>query len=181
MTTQSQSNTQWNLDPMHSEVQFKVKHLVISNVTGTFNTFSASAQTVGETWENAHIEFSADINSIDTNNEQRDAHLKSAEFFDAEKFPQIQFKSTAFTAKGENQFELTGDLSIKGITKSITLNTEFGGEMVDPYGNHKAGFELSGEINRHDFDLTWNAVTEAGGVVVGPSIRLIANIQFAKA
>ncbi len=181
MTTQSQSNTHWNLDPMHSEVQFKVKHLVISTVTGTFNTFTASAQTIGETWENAEFEFSADINSIDTNNEQRDAHLKSAEFFDAEKYPQIQFKSTSFTQKSEDQFELQGDITLKGVTKNITLNAEFGGEMVDPYGNHKAGFEVSGEINRLDFDLTWNAVTEAGGVVVGPNIKLIMNIQLAKA
>lgn len=181
MTTQSQNTTQWNLDPTHSEVQFKVKHLVISTVTGAFNSFSATAHTNEAGWENAQIEFTADINSIDTNNEQRDGHLKSAEFFDAESFPQLQFKSTQFTHKSDNQYELQGDLTIKNVTKNVTLNVEFGGEMVDPYGNHKAGFEVSGEINRHDFDLTWNAVTEAGGVVVGPNIKLLMNIQFAKA
>ncbi len=181
MTTQSQSTTQWNLDPTHSEVQFKVKHLVISTVTGAFNSFSATAHTNEEGWNNAQIEFTADINSIDTNNEQRDGHLKSAEFFDAESFPQLQFKSTQFTHKSDNQYELQGDLTIKNVTKNVSLNVEFGGEMVDPYGNHKAGFEVSGEINRHDFDLTWNAVTEAGGVVVGPNIKLLMNIQFAKA
>ncbi len=181
MTTQAQSNTQWNLDPMHSEVQFKVKHLVISTVTGTFNSFNATAHTEGDSWENAQIEFTADINSIDTNNEQRDGHLKSAEFFDVEQFPQISFKSSTFKNISGDKFELTGDLTLKGVTKNITLNAEFGGTMVDPYGNHKAGFELSGEINRHDFDLTWNAVTEAGGVVVGPNIRLLANIQLTKA
>lgn len=181
MATESHNATQWNIDPTHSEVQFKVKHLVISTVTGTFNTFSATAYTPVEGWNNAQIEFTTDINSIDTNNEQRDVHLKSAEFFDAETYPQLKFKSTEFAQKSENRYELTGDLTIKNVTKNVTLQVEFGGEMVDPYGNHKAGLEVSGEINRHDFDLTWNAVTETGGVVVGPNIKLLMNIQFAKA
>jgi polyisoprenoid-binding protein YceI len=181
MTTQAQPTTTWNLDPMHSEVQFKVKHLVISTVTGTFNQFEATAQTAGDHWEQAAIAFSADINSIDTNNEQRDAHLKSAEFFDAESHPKIRFESTSFTQTNGNNYDLIGNLTIKGITKEVRLNAEFGGTMTDPYGNHKAGFEVTGEINRFDFDLTWNAVTEAGGVVVGPNIKLAINLQLARA
>lgn len=181
MSTQSQTQNTWNLDAMHSEVQFKVKHLVISTVTGTFNSFNATAITKDDSWENAEINFSADINSIDTNNEQRDGHLASAEFFDAEKYPQLTFNSTSFTKTNNDTYELSGDLTIKGITKNVTLKAIFGGEMVDPYGNHKAGFEVTGEINRFDFDLTWNAITEAGGVVVGPTIKLEMNIQLAKA
>ncbi len=178
MTTQNQ--TQWNLDSTHSEIQFKVKHLVISTVTGNFNAFSAHVTQTSTDWENALIEFSADINSINTNNTDRDNHLKSAEFFDAEQFPTLNFKSTSFQAKGNNKFELVGDLTIKGTTKSITLTAELGGEMVDPWGNHKVGFELNGEIVREEFGLTWNAVTEAGGVVVGPVVKLHANVQFVK-
>lgn len=180
MTSQAQATTQWNLDPTHSEVQFKVKHLVISTVTGSFNQFNAAATTHSESWENAEITFSADINSIDTNNEQRDGHLKSADFFDAENHPTLNFKSTSFTKKSDNQYALVGDLTLKGTTKSVTLNAEFGGEMVDPYGNHKAGFEVTGEINREEFGLTWSAVTEAGGVVVGANVKLHMNIQLVK-
>jgi len=178
MTTQNQ--TQWNLDPTHSEVQFKVKHLVISTVTGNFNAFSASIHQNSANWENSQIEFSAEINSIDTNNTDRDNHLKSAEFFDAEQFPTLNFKSTSFQSKGDNKFDLTGELTIKGTTKTITLAAELGGEMVDPWGNHKVGFEINGEIVREEFGLTWNAVTEAGGVVVGPVVKLHGNVQFVK-
>jgi polyisoprenoid-binding protein YceI len=181
MSTAAQNTQTWSLDPTHSEVQFKVKHLVISTVTGSFNAFSAEAHTQDENWENAEIQFSAEINSIDTNNEQRDGHLKSPEFFDAEQFPTLAFKSTSFTKKSDTHYNLIGDLTIKGITKSVTLDAEFGGTMTDPYGQHKAGFEISGSIDRHDFGLTWNAVTEAGGVVVGPTIKLIMNIQMVKA
>jgi polyisoprenoid-binding protein YceI len=180
MSTAAQNTQNWSLDPTHSEVQFKVKHLVISTVTGTFNAFSANAVTNGEDWENAQIRFSASINSIDTNNEQRDTHLKSAEFFDADTYPTLDFNSTSLTKKSENLYTINGDLTIKGITKNIQLEAEFGGAMVDPYGNHKAGFEINGLIDRHDFGLTWNAVTEAGGVVVGPSIKLHMNIQWTK-
>ena len=179
MTTQAISK--WNLDAAHSEVQFKVKHLVISTVTGSFKEFSANIEKHGDSWANAAIEFSAAIDSIDTNNADRDGHLKSPEFFDAAQFPHISFKSTSFNEKSSNVFELVGDLTLKGVTKSVTLNAELGGEMVDPWGNHKVGFEVSGEINREEFGLTWNAVTEAGGLVVGPNVKLIMNVQFAPA
>jgi polyisoprenoid-binding protein YceI len=177
MTTQTV--TKWVLDPMHSEVQFKVKHLVISNVTGQFKSFEGQLETVADNFEGAEIEFSLDVNSIDTNQEQRDGHLKSAEFFDAEKFPKISFKSTSFEKAGDD-YKLNGHLTIKGITKPVTLAVDHGGSATDFYGNTKAGFEITGKINRKEFGLTWDGVTEAGSIVVGEDIKLNINVQFAK-
>ncbi|HEY1010871.1 MAG TPA: YceI family protein [Daejeonella sp.] len=171
--------TKWVLDPTHSEVLFKVKHLVISTVTGTFKVFNGSFETENEDFSNADIEFSLDANSIDTNQEQRDAHLRSADFFDAEKFPVISFKSTSFIKKGDD-YELTGDLTVKNVTKRVKLDVELGGVATDAYGNEKAGFEITGKISRKEFDLTWSAVTEAGAIVVGDEIKLNINLQFAK-
>ena len=165
----------WKIDPTHSEIQFKVKHLVISTVTGHFRSFDAKAETDGDGVENARITFEADINSIDTNQEDRDNHLKSPDFFDAENHPKMIFESTSFD--GET---LEGNLTIKGETHPVKLDVDFGGEATDPYGNHKAGFEISGKINRKQFGLTWSAVTEAGGVVVGDEVKLSANIQMVK-
>ncbi len=170
----------WNIDPMHSEVQFKVKHLVISTVTGNFNKFSATLDTVGDGFEGADVHFDADIASISTNNEQRDSHLQSADFFDAASFPQLTFASTAFRKISEEAYEVTGDLTIRGTTRSITLQAEYGGTTVDPYGQTKAGFEAVGKISRKEFGLTWNATTEAGGVVVSDEVKLILNVQFIK-
>lgn len=170
----------WVIDPTHSEVQFKVKHLVISTVTGSFKSFEGSVQTEGDSFDGASIQFTADVNSIDTNMEQRDGHLKSADFFDAENFPKLTFVSTSFVQKGDDEFALTGDLTLRGVTKSISLAVSYGGQMVDFYGNTKAGFELNGKINRKDFGLNWGAVTEAGGVVVSDEVKLHFNIQVAK-
>ena len=173
--------TKWVVDPMHSEVQFKVKHLVISTVTGFFKSFEGSMETEGDGFDDAKINFAIDIDSIDTNQSQRDGHLKSPEFFDAEKYPQITFTSTSFKSAGEeDEYKLTGDLTVKGVTKSVTLDAEFGGSADDFYGNTKAGFEVTGKINRKEFGLTWDGVTEAGSVVVGEDIKLSINIQFAK-
>lgn len=169
----------WVLDPMHSEVQFKVKHLVISTVTGTFKVLDGSVETATEDFSDAQIEFSLDVNSIDTNQGDRDNHLKSADFFDAEKYPLIKFKSTAFTKSGDD-YTLEGHLTIKDVTKPVTLAVDFGGTATDFYGNVKAGFEVTGKINRKDFGLTWNGITEAGSVVVGEDIKLAINVQFAK-
>jgi len=176
----TQTLTKWVLDPMHSEVQFKVKHLVISTVTGSFKTFEGELETENDDFADAKINFSLDVNSLDTNQEQRDGHLKSAEFFDAENFPKISFQSTSFKKTGSGDFELKGDLTIKGITKPVTLSVEHGGSAADFYGNTKAGFEITGKINRKEFGLTWDGVTEAGSVVVGEDIKLIINVQFAK-
>ena len=172
--------TIWVLDPMHSEVQFKVKHLVISTVSGFFKSFEGELDTENDDFSDAKISFSLDINSIDTNQSQRDEHLKSAEFFDAEKYPKISFKSTSFTKSGEDEYKLAGDLTVKDVTKPVTLDVEFGGSADDFYGNTKAGFEISGKINRKDFGLTWDGVTEAGSIVVGEDIKLLINVQFAK-
>lgn len=170
----------WALDPTHSEAQFKVKHLVISTVTGTFKSFEGSFESDSEDFEGAAISFSLDTNSIDTNQEQRDGHLKSGDFFDVENYPKITFKSTSFTKKKGDDYKLVGDLTIKDVTKSVELEVELGGIAVDPYGNIKAGFEVSGKINRKDFGLTWSAITEAGAVVVGEDIKLQFNVQFVK-
>ena len=181
METAAATITKWVIDPMHSEVQFKVKHLVISTVTGFFRSFEGSMETDGDNFEDAKISFAIDIDSIDTNQSQRDGHLKSADFFDAEKYPQITFSSTSFKATGdEDEYKLTGDLTVKGVTKSVTLDAEFGGSADDFYGNTKAGFEVSGKINRKEFGLNMDVVTEAGSVVVGEDIKLMINIQFTK-
>jgi polyisoprenoid-binding protein YceI len=172
--------TKWVLDPMHSEVQFKVKHLVISTVSGFFKSFEGDLETENDDFTDALINFSLDIDSIDTNQSQRDGHLKSPEFFDAEKYPKIIFKSTSFTKEGDDEYTLKGDLTIKGITNPVTMAVEHGGVAADFYGNTKAGFEITGKINRKEFGLTWDGVTEAGSIVLGEDIKLIINVQFAK-
>ena len=173
------ATTKWVLDPTHSEVQFKVKHLVISTVTGAFKSFEGSLETDSEDFQNAKVNITLDVNSIDTNQEQRDGHLKSAEFFDAEKYPKISFTSTSLTKDGDD-YKLNGDLTIKDVTKPVSLDVEYGGSAGDFYGNTKAGFEVTGKINRKEFGLTWDGVTEAGSIVVGEEIKLIINVQFTK-
>jgi polyisoprenoid-binding protein YceI len=172
--------TKWAIDPAHSEVQFKVKHLVISTVTGTFKSFDGSLETENDDFSDAQINFSLDTNSIDTNQPDRDTHLKSADFFEAEKYPQITFRSTSFEKVEGEQYKLRGDLTIKDVTKPVTLNVEFGGTANDFYGNVKAGFEVSGKINRKEFGLVWNGITEAGAIVVGEDVKLNINVQFAR-
>lgn len=174
------SNSTWALDPAHSEITFKVKHLMITNVTGTFASFSASAETEGDDFSAAKISFSADVASISTNNEQRDGHLKSGDFFDAEKYPSLTFASTSFDKVDDENYKLSGDLTVKGVTKSVTLDVEFGGITKDPWGQTKAGFTLKGAINRSDFGLEWNAALETGGVLVSEKVTLNAEIQVTK-
>ena len=174
------ATTKWTLDPTHSEVQFKIKHLVISTVTGSFKTFQGSAQSEGDDFENADLEFSLDVDSVDTNQEMRDGHLRGEEFFDSAKYPKISFKSTSFTKTGDDTYKVTGDLTMKDVTKPVTLEAEYGGSAVDFYGNTKAGFEVTGKINRKEFGLSWGGITEAGAIVLGDDVKLIANVQFAK-
>ena len=174
------TTTKWVVDPTHSEVQFKVKHLVISTVTGAFKTFSGEAFTDGSDFENARINFMLDVKSVDTNQAQRDEHLRSGDFFEAESYPQIEFKSTSFTRVSDDNYKLIGDLTMKGVTKPIELQAEFGGSAKDAYGNTKYGFEVTGKINRKEFGLTYNALTETGGLALGEDIKLIANIQIAQ-
>lgn len=170
--------TKWAIDPTHSEITFKVKHLMISNVKGEFRTFQAHID--GEDFTNSTISANIDTNSISTNNNDRDTHLKSPDFFEVEKYPEITFVSTSFKKVDENEYELAGNLTMKGITKEIKLNTEFGGFMKDPYGNEKAGFSINGKLNRKDFGLNWNAALETGGVMVGNEIKVNAEVQFVK-
>ena len=173
--------TTWKLDPTHSEVAFKVKHLVITTVTGYFRSFDGTVVTENEDdFTTGKVDFTIDTTSIDTNQSQRDEHLKSADFFDAANHPQIAFTSTAIEEKGGDEFVLRGDLTIGETTKPVKFDVEFGGTVTDPYGNFKAGFEVAGKISRKEFGLTWSAVTEAGAVVVSDDVKIQASVQFVK-
>ncbi|WP_417238318.1 YceI family protein [Bizionia sp.] len=169
------NNTNWSIDTAHSEIAFKVKHMMISTVTGHFEDFQATAKTNGDVFNNAILEFSAKTASINTKNKDRDTHLKSDDFFNSEKFPEMTFVSKSF-----NGDTLVGDLTIRDVTKEITLDAELNGIAVDPYGQTKAGFEMTGNINRKDFNLTWSAVTEAGSIVVSDKVKLVIDVQFIK-
>lgn len=172
--------TTWAIDPTHSEVEFKIKHLVISTVKGIFKEFTGSVDVDGEDFTTAEFHFEANVDSIFTNQTDRDNHLKSADFFDVSNFPKITFNSTAVAKKSEDTYTITGDLTVRDVTKTIQLTAEFGGVATDPYGNVKAGFEITGAINRKEFGLTFHAVTEAGNIVLGEDIKLNINLQFAK-
>ncbi|MDB5119408.1 MAG: YceI family protein [Sphingobacteriales bacterium] len=170
----------WKIDPTHSDIQFRVKHLMITTVTGYFREFDLEVETETDDFHTAKkMEFTANINSIDTNNAQRDTHLKSADFFNAEEFGQLHFSGKKYEDGGDD-VKLQGDLTIRGITKPVSLNVEFGGIVVDPYGQTKAGFAIDGKISRKEFGLTWGAVTEAGSVVVGDEIKIHAEVQVIK-
>lgn len=176
------ANVKWNLDPTHSEIQFKVKHLMITNVTGSFTDFSVTAESADDKFTSPQVSFSAKINSINTGNEQRDGHLKSADFFDAEKYPELTFVSSEATPiDEEGNFNLIGDLTIRDITKKVTIKAEFGGVAKDPWGNVKAGFTIATKINRADYGLTWNAPIETGGVLVSEEVRISGEIQLVQA
>ena len=167
----------WNLDPSHSEVQFKVKHMVISTVTGNFDNFEAMAESNSDDFFFFYFEFAAHVNTINTKNTDRDNHLKSDDFFAAEKFPEMKFESTSGIQNGK----VEGTLEIRGEKKPITLNADFGGVITDPWGLTRAGFEFSGDINRKDFGLGWSQVTEAGGLVVSDKVKLLINLEFTQA
>ena len=170
----------WKIDPAHSEIQFKVKHLMITTVTGYFKTFDLEVETETDDFNTAKkIESIADIDSIDTNNAQRDTHLKSNDFFNVEDHPQLKFVGKKYESSGD-EATLHGDLTIRDVTKPISLKVEFGGTVVEPWGQQKAGFTIDGKINRKDFNLTWNAVTEAGQVVVSNEIKIHAEVQLVK-
>lgn len=170
-----EKNTNWTIDNVHSEIAFKVKHMMISTVTGYFDDFQATAKTDGDNFKNATVEFSAKTASINTKTKDRDAHLKSDDFFNAEKYPELRFVSKSFDGE-----KLIGDLTIRDVTKEITLDVDFNGIAVDPYGQTKAGFEINGEVSRKDFNLSWNAITEAGSIVVSDKVKLEVDVQFIK-
>lgn len=167
--------TKWNIDTAHSEISFKVKHMMISSITGHFEDFNATVETDNEGFNNADFHFKAKTGSINTKNDDRDKHLKSDDFFNAETYREIIFKSKSFDGN-----TLVGDLTVKDVTKEIKLDVDFNGTAVDPYGQTKAGFEISGTINRKDFNLAWSAITETGSIVVGDTVKLSIALQFIK-
>ena len=174
------ANQTWALDPTHSELQFKIKHLMISTVSGQFNQFKATVETNDDDFTNAKVRFEAAVDSISTNNEQRDAHLKNGDFFDAEKYPAIIFDSDRMEKTGDDEYKLYGSLTMRGISKKIILNAEFGGITKDPWGNTRTGFSVTGKINRYDFGMSFGAVSETGGLLLGDEVKINANVQFVK-
>ncbi len=173
-------NTTWTVDNLHSQIGFKVKHMMITNVSGTFGTFNAEAHTNGDHFDHAEFSFSAAIDSINTGVADRDAHLKSDDFFNAETYPELKFRSTGMNKKDEENYVISGEMTIRDVTKPIELHADFGGIVVDPYGQTKAGFSISGKIKRSEFGLKWSAITEAGSIVVSDDIKLDCEIQFIK-
>jgi polyisoprenoid-binding protein YceI len=178
MTTTTNSLTKWSVDTMHSEIGFKVKHMMITNVKGEFKNFTVEVD--GDDIFKSVLNVTVDASSISTNSDQRDGHLKSADFFDAENHKELSFKSTSFKKKDDDEYELKGLLTIKGISKEVSLDVEFGGINKDPWGNEKAGFSFKGKINRKDWGLNWNAALETGGVLVSEEVKITGEIQFVK-
>ena len=174
------TKTRWAIDLAHSEVGFKVKHMMITNVSGKFVKFDASIETEEDTFENSHIEFTGQVDSLTTGNADRDVHLLSPDFFDAAAYPKIKFVSTSIKKIDWNTFELYGDLSMHGVSKFIKLDVEYSGKMLDPWGNEKLGMTVMAKLNRKDWGLNWNTALEAGGVLVGDEIRLDIGLQFIK-
>jgi polyisoprenoid-binding protein YceI len=174
------ANTKWIIDPAHSEILFKVKHMMITNVKGEFRSFTGELSSEGTNFIADSINVTINASSIFTNSDDRDAHLKSADFFDVENYKELSFAGTSLKKIDDENFQLTGDLTIKGVSRSVTLDIEFGGINKDPWGNEKAGFSINGKINRKDWGLTWNAALETSGVLVSDEVKLSAEVQFVK-
>jgi len=175
-----ETKSKWVIDPVHTEIAFKVKHLMITNVKGVFKEFDASIYTTGDDFMTAEVDFWMNPASIDTGSADRDKHLKSADFFDVENHKEITFRGNTYEKVDEDSYELYGDLTVRGITKRIKLDVEFGGVVKDPWGNEKAGFSINGKINRKDWDLNWNAALEAGGWLVSDEVRISCEVQLLK-
>lgn len=178
METAVKTTTKWVLDPSHSELTFKVKHMMITNVKGEFKNLKVEVD--GDDIFKSTLNVTIDASSINTNNTDRDNHLKSADFFDVENHKDLTFKSTSFKQKDDDEYELKGILTIKGISKEVKLKVEFGGINKDPWGNQKAGFSVEGKINRKEWGLNWNAALETGGVLVSEEVKISGEIQFVK-
>lgn len=170
----------WTLDPSHSELGFKIRHLMITNVSGAFASFRAEAATEGEDFNTAQINVSVDMDSITTHNKQRDAHLLNSDFFEVDKFPELKFQSTKMEAAGPDSFLLRGELTMKGVTQPVTLDVEFGGVTRDPWGSDRAGFTVSGKIRRSDWGVNFNSVLETGGVALGEEVKIHGELQMVK-
>jgi polyisoprenoid-binding protein YceI len=180
LSTASFAQVKWSVDPAHSGLQFNISHLVISEVTGTFKKFDGSISSKDDNFTDAAIEVLIDVNSINTDNEKRDAHLKGDDFFNAEKFPQMKFKSKSFKKVSGNKYILSGDLTIRDVTKAVELTVIYNGTIKDPWGNTRAGFKVSGSINRMDYGLKWNQLLESGGAVVGEIVNFTSNLELTK-
>lgn len=174
------NQTKWVLDPTHSEIDFKVRHMMITNVKGEFRVFNAVILTEGDDFSKGSVELNIESGSVFTNNNDRDKHLKSADFFDAENHKELKFTSSSLTKLDDDNYKLNGILDFRGIKKQVSFDVEFGGINKDPWGNLKAGFSLSGKINRKDWGLNWNAALETGGVLVSDEVRINAEVQFVK-
>jgi polyisoprenoid-binding protein YceI len=172
--------TKWVLDRSHSEIEFKVRHMMISNVGGSFQEFTADVETEDDDFESVKVHFEIGVNSINTNNEQRDQHLKSPDFFDAANHPKIIFDSTKFEKTGGGNYKLHGNLTIRETTKPVSFDVEYGGTINDPWGNVRAGFTLEGKVNRKEYGLHWSALTETGGLVAGDDVKFTAGVEFVK-
>lgn len=170
----------WTIDPVHSEILFKVRHMMITNVTGTFDRFEAKMNSSESDFSDAEISFEAEVASVNTRNEQRDEHLRSNDFFDAEKFPKISFVSKGFSKIADSKYKMTGDFNLKGITKEIVLDVNFTGVVIDPWGQVKSGFEMETILKRADYGLNWNAQSEDGSVVLSEDVRLQVTAQMIK-
>lgn len=177
-TATGKTQTKWVLDPAHSEITFKVRHMMISNVKGEFQNFTVDVD--GEDITMSNVQVIIEAPSITTNNEDRDNHLKSADFLDIENHKEITFKSTSVDQKNDDEYELKGLLTIKGISKEVSLDVELGGIAKDPWGNEKAGFSVNGQLNRKDWGLNWNTALETGGVLVGDKVNISGEVQFTK-
>jgi polyisoprenoid-binding protein YceI len=173
-------STLWVLDPTHSELQFKIKHLMISTVTGQFNQFKGTVKTYGDDFTTAKVHFEAEINSISTNNQQRDEHLKAGDFFNAEEYPNLVFQGERMEKTGEDEYKLYGTITIRDVSKKVVLDVELGGITKDPWGNVRTGFSITGKINRQDYGISFGAVSETGGLLLGDEVKINANVQFVK-
>jgi len=174
------ANTKWALDPTHSEIHFKIRHMMVSNVTGSFKQFTATVETQDEDITTAKVHFTAEIDSISTNNEQRDGHLKTGDFFDAANHPQISFNGEGLQRTGDDEYKMHGVLTMRGVSKEVVLNVEFGGIVQDPWGNTRTGFTVTSKINRKDFGVSFSMVSETGGIMLGEEVTLNANLEFVK-
>jgi len=177
---QSMKTAKWILDPTHSELGFKIKHLMITNVSGVFKNFTVSAEAPGDDFSKSTIRLTADMTSISTNNEQRDAHLRNSDFFETDKYPDLVFQSTSIEQDGDDGLRVFGDLTMKGITKQVKLDVEYNVVTNDPWGGERAGFVVTGKIKRSDWGVTFNGVLESGGLMLGEEVKLNAEIQLVK-
>lgn len=178
--TLNAQTTKWNFDNSHTKIGFSVTHMMITDVVGQFNKFNGSVISDKADFTDAKINFTIDVSSINTDNADRDKHLRSADFFDVEKFPNIKFEGTSLKKIGKGKYKLSGKFTMLGVTKNVTFDTKFSGIVKDPWGNTRAGFKITGKINRNDWGLKYNSAMDAGGVVIGNQVEILCNVELIK-